>query len=66
MPSNKRQAVQRRLDQATNLINTAQEYIAEEAIPYEKVHPDYFAMFCSLVAYLEMGKQFTQELRNKI
>ena len=53
MPSNTLQAVQRRIEQGVNLVETAKTYLMEESIKYEHVHVDYFIRFGLLVMMLD-------------
>ena len=66
MPSNHRQTIQRRLDQAAEAVFRARAYIIAEGEQYKDIHPDYFYMFQGCADYLEEGIKFIISLRDKI
>jgi hypothetical protein len=66
MPSNTRQAVQRRLDQAIGNLETAKGYVMEEGMKYKDIHDDYFQVFGMITMMIDLAIAETASLRDKI
>jgi hypothetical protein len=66
MPKQTRWRIKRQLDHAIKHIEQGRDWVVMVGSEYEKVHPDIYESFCSIVTALELVKGAVSDMRNRI
>lgn len=66
MPKQKRWAIKKKLDQAGQAVQRAQDYVVEVGYDFRDIHPDFYDGFSRIVVALEKLKASIQELSELI